>query len=1061
MKIKGTITGLLLTAICFAQPKVDQFAGGLPVFRQVSYPFLPVLTSHFFFSDDGLMWFSTAKGLSSFDGTEVVYHCSIQQSAELGLNKISCFTEDSVHDFYLAAAGNLILFKRKERRFEKILSGLGVDLSFISLQKNGSIYIGTASRGMIIYHPLSKQMERFNLVDGKPEAWDDRYGNTLKCFAEHATDSTKCWIGSYNGIYLFDKITRKLSKNFIVSDSIYDVNGKVIHVPFDVHQMDVANDSTIWFNTWNAGFCSYNTRTGRVELSASFYYKTGNKMIPASVIPSFAKLEAGKYFIGFSNKHPCIFDIRTKTIQPLKVNVAGDTTDKISFCSTDKKGNLWLLRNGLLYVSVPGYSRLHSLYIGSEQKSGRRAFTPDNILTGIYFDRSTHLYYCAVHNAANIYVLDSSFNIVEQLPSPLFNSYFAYKGATTDKITKDGSGRYWVTGAETYILLPGKKKFEYAEKIFPQLAWLRSKGTFNCIATTGDGNILLQEYNSGNIYIIDHTDFFTDTIKAIHSIAGNKLRVYSGSFEYDPLHNYIYLSDDHDISQYRLAEKKMHKLSPEAIAGDPNTEAILNYALDAAGRIWSLKEQYGIRIIDPVTLKCIDSFRLGERGLYPGNYTNITGAAKGYMFLEGPHGIVVYNYTEQRSLLFDNTNGLSSPVPRSVLYSNGQLLLGQPNVIEHYDLADFSKNNFHLYPALTTIIADTTELFAASFADHVIQLPSYTTVVSLNFSAAEFIFPERIEYAYRLDDIDKEWKYTNYFNRRVNYGNLQPGKYIFKIKAQQVGGSWNVPVTTYTIIIAIPFWQTWWFRLLCFIAAGIVIFMMLRWRIKTIQDQERLKVTHEKELLNLEAKALRAQMNPHFIFNCLNSIKSLIQQHDEERSITYLTTFSKLIRTLFHNADKKEISLFDEIETCKLYLQLEAMRFDTKFSYTITIDEKLDLKSIEVPALVIQPFIENAIWHGIIPAGRGGHIEVSVQKKDADVLVLIDDNGIGRQASALNKPAGNMPHQSKGVKLTQSRIALDNLLKQRQAAIETIDKKKEDSSAAGTTVIIIFKDQLS
>ena len=120
-------------------------------------------------------------------------------------------------------------------------------------------------------------------------------------------------------------------------------------------------------------------------------------------------------------------------------------------------------------------------------------------------------------------------------------------------------------------------------------------------------------------------------------------------------------------------------------------------------------------------------------------------------------------------------------------------------------------------------------------------------------------------------------------------------------------------------------------------------------------------------MLELEAKALRAQMNPHFIFNCLNSIKSLIQQHEEEKSVTYLTTFSKLIRTLFNNADKKEISLYDEIETCKLYLQLEAMRFDTKFSYSVNVDENIDLKSIQVPALIIQPFIENAIWHGIVP----------------------------------------------------------------------------------------------
>ena len=101
----------------------------------------------------------------------------------------------------------------------------------------------------------------------------------------------------------------------------------------------------------------------------------------------------------------------------------------------------------------------------------------------------------------------------------------------------------------------------------------------------------------------------------------------------------------------------------------------------------------------------------------------------------------------------------------------------------------------------------------------------------------------------------------------------------------------------------------------------------------------------------------------------------MIQQNQMDRSIMYLTAFSKLIRTLFNNADKKEISLYDEIETCKLYLQLEAMRFDEKFSFAVNVGDEIDLKSIQVPALIVQPFIENAIWHGILPK-ETGHISL-------------------------------------------------------------------------------------
>jgi sensor histidine kinase YesM len=253
---------------------------------------------------------------------------------------------------------------------------------------------------------------------------------------------------------------------------------------------------------------------------------------------------------------------------------------------------------------------------------------------------------------------------------------------------------------------------------------------------------------------------------------------------------------------------------------------------------------------------------------------------------------------------------------------------------------------------------------------------------------------------------------------------------------------------------------------LAYMAAASLIKLSKSWFIvndlqKDLLMAQQQRSRYEKELLELEAKALRAQMNPHFIFNCLNSIKSLIQQHEEEKSVNYLTTFSKLIRNLFNNADKKEISLYDEIETCKLYLQLEAMRFDTRFSFAVTVDENIDLKSIQVPALIIQPFIENAIWHGIVPKGEAGHIELSVIKKANFIEIIIADNGIGREASKQNRMASGLVHQSKGVNLTESRLELDNLLRQREARLEVIDKKDLNGLSNGTSVVITINEEIA
>jgi len=249
------------------------------------------------------------------------------------------------------------------------------------------------------------------------------------------------------------------------------------------------------------------------------------------------------------------------------------------------------------------------------------------------------------------------------------------------------------------------------------------------------------------------------------------------------------------------------------------------------------------------------------------------------------------------------------------------------------------------------------------------------------------------------------------------------------------------------------------FNALFFLSIILGIYSFVRWRIRSIRKQEQLKGKYEKELLELEAKALRAQMNPHFIFNCMNSIKALIQKGEQEKSILYLTTFSKLIRTIFQNSDKREITLYDEIETCRLYTQLENMRFGNKFNYEFYIAQALDLKSIMIPALIIQPFIENAIWHGIMPKEDGGVVTVNIDKSDHNIRCTIDDNGIGRETSIQNKfLSADSSHQSKGEHLTQARLNLDNLLNERNAEIKITDKYDINNRSCGTTIIISFNE---
>src|SRR5436190_2110522 len=343
-----------------------------------------------------------------------------------------------------------------------------------------------------------------------------------------------------------------------------------------------------------------------------------------------------------------------------------------------------------------------------------------------------------------------------------------------------------------------------------------------------------------------------------------------------------------------------------------------------------------------------------------------------------------------------------------------------------------------------------------------IELDYDQNQLEFSYSLLEFWDKKNTDLAWKVDGLNMDWvdlpqDPQDKFKAKF-IPPLQPGKYVFRVRAKIGSAQWRKQEAALIIIIKPPFWQTWWFWTLCaVILIGTIAFFIKR-HISSVRKKEREKIIHEKELLELEAKALRAQMNPHFVFNSLNSIKSLINKNDNEKAAGYLATFSKLIRTLFQNSDKREVSLYEELETCKLYTQLEKMRFGDKVEFIFDVDETIDLKDFKVPALILQPFIENAIWHGLMPKETGGKVIISIKKIEGAVQCIIDDNGIGREQSKRSKPPYETTHQSKGIGLTQSRLELDKLLNEREDAISIIDKENENGNPKGTKVIISFKE---
>ena len=244
-----------------------------------------------------------------------------------------------------------------------------------------------------------------------------------------------------------------------------------------------------------------------------------------------------------------------------------------------------------------------------------------------------------------------------------------------------------------------------------------------------------------------------------------------------------------------------------------------------------------------------------------------------------------------------------------------------------------------------------------------------------------------------------------------------------------------------------------------FLAAGILggwmLIEFLIWRVKVLAHRKKLMLQMQYEYAKLEDKALRTQMNPHFIFNSMNSIKLLVQENKNEQAISYLTTFTRLLRNLLMYADKTKATLAEELETCRLYLALESLRFNDGFTYHIDIEPKdLDLKALEVPFMILQPFVENAIWHGLMHKPADRNLQIKISQVNDWISCKVDDNGIGREAAG--KKQRSDPHESKGMAMTAHRLRLNDQLNHTQTNITIKDKVDASGNPAGTCVEILF-----
>lgn len=289
----------------------------------------------------------------------------------------------------------------------------------------------------------------------------------------------------------------------------------------------------------------------------------------------------------------------------------------------------------------------------------------------------------------------------------------------------------------------------------------------------------------------------------------------------------------------------------------------------------------------------------------------------------------------------------------------------------------------------------------------------------------------------------------------LEFDNLTPGTYQISVHALNNDGIKSSKAIDLQFEIKKPFWKKAWFIFSVGLLVALSIYVTVRLIIRRIRANEEEKTKVNKLIAESKLTALQAQMNPHFIFNAINSIQRYVLQKDQQQAYDYLAKFSKLIRMVLNQSDEKTITLKDELQMLKLYVELEQLRFDNTFDYLVSIDPMVNEDTFSVPCMLVQPYVENAIWHGLMNLDKNtkGVLKIDIRLNDDLLKITIEDNGIGRKLAQTYKTENS--NRSVGMKLTEQRLHIINTLKDYENAKVTVsDLHDEEQIACGTRVEI-------
>jgi ligand-binding sensor domain-containing protein len=972
----------------------------------------------------GYVWIATLHGLNRFDGNifktflKTSRYNRIPDDAIFSMKLLGRELAIATDDGAQIISTNTLTQKDLFIPSSDALHYWSNSCRYVNVDKQGNYGVSTKT-GFYIFSPQGQLKKRFDYFTEKD------IGHSWMMFGNHVFKLADGDLMQQNssGLLIYDPI-----KNVLAEASSYYPKIREIDPSLNNQQLFlfVSSYQLLLLNVNNNSFDLIDIRNGNsksfpacIKLQEEIGWQTNPVFLDNSTLAINSRNK------GFFLVH---IDTLAKTISCLPERYFNG-----HFCNTiflDNQKRIWIGTNKGLYVQNIRPSIINSFKIDD-------GFSKDNFaITSLFI---THDKIFAGTSKKNILVINkANKKIIKRLQLVthpfLSNQVTNFQHLSPDTLlVSTTSGINWLNVKN---LSTGQPDFE---------TFRDSSFTVNFLFADKSANIWLPNNKINTIYSYN---VGTRKMQLINDESQKLFKINQSNSIAEDKEGNIWFGGD-AIARWNSRLRKMDTLI-ERLPTQKNWKKGFFVMSDSKGEIWIMLNGDGFaRITNNLMHLRPENILPDNKGIYPT-------MLRDKIFVPTTTGLGFLDLKTGKGVIFHNQDGLPDKPITTIQFAidstDGSTWFACEDIL--CNIPSSASNYYRQPPVLAVsdvaVINDT----VINYPNNIIQLKYNQNDINVSFSAINFIDPENMRFAYRINNReDSSWiEAGNQPN--ILLTNISPGNYKLEMKLYAYDNKWPEQIKEIQFSIQPPFWKTWWFFSMIALVIIAGIYFVYTNRISEVRKRARI----DKQMAEYEIKALHAQMNPHFIFNCLNSIREMILNNENQQASHYLSKFAHLIRVTLNNSSRPFISLQNTVDYLKRYLEMEQIR-KTNFSYLINVDESLEPEEVFLPPMLIQPFIENAIWHGASTANGMVQINIRFLTQNNHLVCIVEDNGMGIQASLKKKyerPEIQADHLSLGISNVKQRIHVLNEKYNLHSRVTIEDKSNLTAYDETGTIVTLY-----